>query len=438
MNNHQALSCIALLVSINACADVGTDATDAVPRSELEPTAGAAANATHASAAFSNDPSERALSGECQQSSGVAELWRRQAGADDPLFAVSVKSDALRDVFVATEREGLQKLDASGNVLWVRPFGSLVDVDPSGVVFVVGAFSDHLDLAPGTVLAAAGGTDAYVAKLDQDGAILYAVALGGPADERATSVAAAPDGSVVVSGEGLGTVKLDRAGRTVWKHALFGNVAVDSANDVVVTGALVGTQSFGKDTLTSAGGQDVLVVKMSPDGEYLWSRSYGDAGANQRGEAIAVDGADDVLVGGVVDGAVDFGGGAISVPSGTCPSEVSCKQAGFVLKLGSGGDFVWNRSRAPARAMTGVAADAAGNVYATGSAPGNVPPYRTPLLVGFDGEGHERVLPTNYDMAGVGHAIATDLCGDVVFTFATPGATSEELGRSYVAKLFVP
>jgi hypothetical protein len=38
-------------------------------------------------------------------------------------------------------------------------------------------------------------------------------------------------------------------------------------------------------------------------------------------------------------------------------------------------------------------------------------------------------------MAGVGHAIATDVCGDVVFTFATPGASSAELGRSYVAKL---
>jgi hypothetical protein len=413
MNDHHALSCIALLVSMNACADVGTSATDSLPPHKVERTAGAEANATHASAAFSGDPGERAPSEECQQSTRGAELWRRQAGNDDPLLAMSVKSDALRDVFVATEREGLEKLDASGNVLWVRPFGSLVDVDPSGVVFVVGAFSDRLDLAPGTVLAAAGGTDAYVAKLDQDGAILYAVAIGGTGDEGATSLAAAPDGSVVVSGEGLGTVKLDGAGRTEWTRPMVGHVVVDSANDVIVTGALDGTQTFGNDTLTSAGGQDVLVVKLSADGEYLWSRSYGDAGTNQRGEAI-------------------------TVPDGTCPSEVSCKQAGFVLKLSAGGDFAWSRSRAPARAISGIAADAAGNVYVSGSAPGNVPPYRTPLLAGFDDAGHERKLPLDYDMAGVGHAIATDLCGDVVFTFATPGASSVEIGRSYVAKLSAP
>jgi hypothetical protein len=117
---------------------------------------------------------------------------------------------------------------------------------------------------------------------------------------------------------------------------------------------------------------------------------------------------------------------------------VSCKQAGFVVKLGAGGDFAWSRSLAPAKALSGIAADAAGNVYASGSAPGNVPPYRTPLLAGFDADGREHTLPPNYDMAGVGHAIATDVCGDVFFTFATPGASSDELGRSYVVKLLVP
>jgi hypothetical protein len=438
MNDHHALSCVALLVSINACANVGQGAMDTFERHGVERSAGAEANATHPSAGFPTNLGERALSSECESRTAQSELWRRQMGNDDPIFTMSVKSDALRDVFVATEREGLQKLDASGNVLWVRPFGSLLDVDPSGVVFVVGTFADQLDLAPGTTLAAAGGTDVYVAKLDGDGAILYAVALGGPTDERATSIAAAPDGGVVVSGEGLGTVKLDVDGRTEWTRPLVGHAVVDGAGNVVVTGALDGTQTFGNDTLTSAGGNDVLVVQLSAGGEYVWSRSYGDSGTNQRGEAIAVDASGDVLVGGVVDGAADFGGGAISVPAGACPSEVPCKQAGFVLKLSAGGDFVWSRGRAPARAISGIAVDAAGNVYASGSAPGNVPPYRTALLVGFDADGHERTLSPNYDMAGVGHAIATDVCGDLVFTFATPGASSAELGRSYVAKLVVP
>jgi hypothetical protein len=438
MDNNHALSCVALLVSINACANVGAGATDTLERGGVEHAAGAEAHATPSAAGFSDDPGERALSSDCEQSATRTELWRHQMGSDDPLFAMSVKSDALRDVFVATEREGIQKLDASGNMLWVRPFGSLLDVGPNGVVFVVGAFSDRLELAPGTTLAAAGGTDTYVAKLDGDGAIVYAMTLGGPADERPTSVAAAADGGVVVSGEGLGTVKLDGDGRTVWTRPLVGHVAVDRTDNVIVTGALEGTQTFGADALTSKGGQDVLVVELSADGEYLWSRSYGDASATQRGEAIAVNAAGDILVGGVVDGAVDFGGGAISVRAGACPSEVSCKQAGFVLKLSAGGEFVWSRSLAPARAISGVAVDAAGNVYVSGSAPGNVPPYRTPLLAGFDDAGEKRALPPDYDMAGVGHAIATDACGDVFFSFATPGASSTELGRSYVAKLFVP
>lgn len=438
MDDGVALSCVVLLASMNACANVGEGATDTRPRSNVEHPAGTSASATPSAAGFQGEAGERALSHECEVSANGTELWRHQTGQDDPLLAMSVTTDASRNVFVATEREGLEKFDASGNPVWVRPFGSFVAAGSGDVVFVVGTFSDQLDLGSETPLVAAGGTDAYVAELDRDGAIVYAVALGGPVDEHATSVAAAPDGGAVVSAEGLGIVKLDATGRTAWTRPVQGQIAVDRAGNVVVTGALTGTQSFGSDELRSEGGEDVLVVKLSPDGEYLWSRAYGDTAANQRGEAIAVGDADSVLVGGVVDGTVDFGDGPISVRPGACPQEVSCKEAGFVLKLGAGGDLIWSRSRAPARAISGVAADLAGNVYVSGSAPGNVPPYRTPLLFTLDAEGNERPMAATYDMAGTGHAVATDVCGDVLFTFATPASSLEELGRSYVAKLFVP
>jgi hypothetical protein len=383
-----------------------------------------------------NTPQSSTVS-DCSSPSQTAESWRLQVGTDDPLLAMSVKSDALRDVFVATATGGVRKLDETGTTVWVRPFGSLVDVDSEGSSFVAGSFSNALTLDAKTTLVAAGGSDAYVAKLDSNGAVVFAVALGGSADEEAKSIAIAPDGGVVVSGDGLGVVKLDATGKTSWTRPIDGAVAVDSVGDVVVTGALVGSATFGSDTLVSAGGQDVLVVKLSPEGDYLWSRRFGDTSGAQRGQAITVDATDDVIVGGVVDGAVDFGGGSVTVPPGTCPSEVSCTQAGFVLKLDASGGFLWSQAEAPAKAISGVAVDSAGNVYATGSYPGDVPPYRTTLLVGFDSGGSKRTLPAYSDVAGLGHAIATDSCGDVVFTFATPGASTDELGRAYVAKLFV-
>jgi hypothetical protein len=133
---------------------------------------------------------------------------------------------------------------------------------------------------------------------------------------------------------------------------------------------------------------------------------------------------------------VDFGGGPITVRPGTCPSESPCSTAGFVTKLAANGDFVWSRGIVPAKEISSITTDAAGNVYAAGSYPGDVAPFRTALLLGFDPQGSSRKLPTYDSVPGAGHAVTADLCGAVFFAFSTesPG----EPGTSYVAKLLIP
>lgn len=383
------------------------------------------------------DTQQRADPTACEQGDRNVELWRKGIGEADPILPMSADTDAMRNVFVASASGELRKLDAAGSPVWIRSFGSLVDLDESLSIFVAGTFKGQLELDSSRSISAAGGTDAFVAKLDEDGNVLAAVALGGAGDETATSIAAASDG-VVVSGAGLGVVKLTGSDlHTAWQRPLEGAVAVDAGDDVLVTGALVGSVTFDR-TLTSAGGEDVLVVKLSPAGDYLWSRSFGDSGKSQRGQAITVAPSGAVLVGGVVDGAVDFGGGPITVSPGSCPSEARCGSAGFLLALDAAGTFSWSRGIVPAVEISGIATDAAGNVYATGSNPGNAaPPYRTPLFVGFDAEGRSRKVPAYDSAPGAGHAIATDGCGDVVLAFAT-SLSPDEPGGSYVAKLLLP
>ncbi|HVW30346.1 MAG TPA: hypothetical protein VHC69_33540 [Polyangiaceae bacterium] len=346
---------------------------------------------------------------------------------------MSVKVDASQNVLVASARGELRKLNATGATVWVRPFGSSVDIDANGEIFVAGTFEGQLQLGSSRTLAAAGGTDAFVAKLDEDGRVQFAVALGGAGNESATSIAAGVDG-VVVSGAGLGTVKLDASdGSTTWQRSVEGAVAMDGAGNVVVVGALTGTASFDR-SLTSAGGEDVLVVKLSPDGEYLWSESFGDAAPKQLAQSVAIDSSNAVLVGGVVDGAVSFGGDVVTIPAGTCPSEAHCgDQAGFVLKLDQAGSFVWSKSLGPAPDVSGLAAGADGSVYAAGSYPGDVAPYRTALLVGFDAKGSKLDLPAYDDRPGAGHATAVDGCSDVLFGFA-----AADTGQTYVAKIVSP
>jgi hypothetical protein len=436
MNGLRIFRAVTLCVATSACADVGASATGTSTIDRTDPAHDILATVTPNPSVFAGNMQQHATVSVCEQGDETVELWRRAVGEGDPILPMSVKTDGSRNVYVTRAIGETRKLDASGNTVWTRPFGSLVDIAGDASIFVAGTFEGSLRVGPSQNLAAAGGKDVFVAKLDEDGNVLFAVALGGTGDEDVSSVAAASDG-VIVSGTGIGTVKLDgEDGHTDWTRPLVGAVAVNEGDEVLFTGALVGTATYDK-VLTSAGGRDVLVVKLSPSGDYLWSRSYGDAGPSQLGQSIAVDPSGAVLIGGVVDGSVDFGGGPITVPPGTCPTESPCDAAGFVSKLDTDGNFVFSRGIVPALEVSGIASDAAGNVYAAGSYPGDVAPYRTTLLVGFDAEGSKRALPSYDSVPGAGHAIAADSCGNVVFAFAIAGASPDELGRAYVAKLLV-
>lgn len=436
MNALRTFCSVTLLVLPSACADVGASATLPPSLDIAGSTSDRNATATSNPAAFSGDTQQRASVDACEQGTQHTELWRADIGEGDPILPLSVKTDGSRNAYVTRASGELVKLDASGAKMWTKQFGSLVDIDGAGTIFVAGTFEGSLRVSPSQTLSSAGGRDVFVAKLDQDGDVLAAVALGGAGDESAKSIAATTSG-VVVSATALGTVSLDEELETVWTRPLEGAVASDGVGNVVVAGALVGSATFDT-TLTSNGGQDVLVVELSPQGDYLWSRSYGDAGSAQLAESVAIDPSGAILVGGSANGSVDFGGGAITVPSGTCPSESPCDTAGFVVKLDASGAFVWSRGVVPAAEISGIVADAAGNVYAAGSYPGDAAPYRTPLLVGFDGEGSKRKLPAYDGTPGAGHALATDACGNVLFAFAAAGTSSSAQGHAYVAKLLVP
>jgi hypothetical protein len=125
--------------------------------------------------------------------------------------------------------------------------------------------------------------------------------------------------------------KLDPAGAPIWSRG-FGDwdfqqsadLTVDDADNVLVTGAFEGAVDFGGGPLVSAGFWDIFVAKLDPGGGHLWSSRYGDAGA-QMGYGIAADSAGNVLLTGDVQGTVDFGGGTLTA-TGT-------DSDGFIAKL---------------------------------------------------------------------------------------------------------
>jgi hypothetical protein len=105
---------------------------------------------------------------------------------------------------------------------------------------------------------------------------------------------------------------------------------VDTNGNVIVTGLFQGTVDFGGGPLTSAGSYDIFVAKYSSSGAYLWAKRLGATNPDY-GNGVTIDSNGDVIVTGAFYGTVDFGAGPItSISYGT-----------FVAKYTASGGYVW-------------------------------------------------------------------------------------------------
>jgi hypothetical protein len=141
-------------------------------------------------------------------------------------------------------------------------------------------------------------------------------------------------------------------------------VTLDTAGNPIVTGSFSGMIDFGGGPLTSAGADDVFLIKLAPDGSHVWSKRFGDAGI-QVGYAVATDGADNIVVVGAFSGTIDFGGGALTSAGG---NDV------FVAKFGPNGEHLWSkRFGGPSGQVAyAVALDPANNVFVLGGFHGSI------------------------------------------------------------------
>jgi hypothetical protein len=362
------------------------------------------------------------------------DLWVSGFEDDVSTNASSVAVDARNDAYLTTLTGGTRKVGGDGAVIWMKPYGTVVTTDDAGDVLVSGSFTGTLTL-DATTLSSAGGSDVFVARLDTDGNVRHAVALGTTADETVQSIAVDRAGRVVVSGSGLGTVALNADDSPAWHTSFYGYVATDAQNDVLVTGALTGSVDFGGGALTSAGGKDIFVVKLDEGGSHLFSHRYGDAGSAQEGQAITTDSDGNIVLAGVFDGSVDFGVGTLA--PATCPSDAWCAQSGFVTKLDATGATLWSVSRGPLRALTGIAPTGSGGVVVSGALPGDAaPPFRMPVLAALDGSGAKLWQRSEWPETGLGsgRGVAVDGCGSVLWS-VTAKPTLDTSERAYLAKL---
>ena len=145
-------------------------------------------------------------------------------------------------------------------------------------------------------IVAAGGLDGFVAKLDADGACVWAKSLGGSGTDRVTALLVDDAGGVIVSGSygvtmsfagdtlppGPGTflAKLDESGGETLVRGFQGGTVRSIAkgnNRIYAAGSYVGTVTNADFTLPNAQtGGGMVVAYSATTGAFAWARGFPD------------------------------------------------------------------------------------------------------------------------------------------------------------------
>lgn len=291
-------------------------------------------------------------------------VWARSFPGDSGNFVFDVEADAaespaivgwflgsvdLGGSMLASAGDGdlfVARYDAAGNHLWSKRFGGAgtdfgdgVGVGPDGEVLVAAHGNGPVNFGGGN-LVPAGLNDVFLAKFSAGGTHLWSKRFGDAATQYITDVALGSNGDILITGAFAGTIdlgggplvsagdldlyvaRLDPTGAHVWSKR-FGDAASQSGQGlavdrtsgaVAIAGTFQGTLDLGGGPLVCAGAEDAFLAVFAADGAHVWSRRFGDAADEQRGEDVdfAADGG--VVATGDFGGTIDLGGGPLVTP----------------------------------------------------------------------------------------------------------------------------
>lgn len=222
------------------------------------------------------------------------------------------------DIFVA-------KYDPSGARLWLHQFGSEalaaalsrgVAADSSGNVFLVG--STYAGAFPGQT--ALGNDDAFVFKLDANGDVLWIRQFGASEDDQADAVAINAVGEIIIAGSTRSVLAgqvssggfdvfleaYDSDGAHLWtrQHGTSGSdastaLAIASDGEIYVAGRVYESALDGH---SASGEYDAFVTRYSATGVLLGGRQFGSPQSDYA-LGLAFLGSD-LLISGMTDGAL--------------------------------------------------------------------------------------------------------------------------------------
>lgn len=275
---------------------------------------------------------------------------------------------------MSTQAQGIDFIWAKHMSSSGLDYSTAIVSDNNGNVYTTGNFySTATDFDPGpntNNLATAGDADIFVQKLDSNGNLLWVHSFGGTVGNGGTDVGYA--------------------------------IALDELNNVYITGYYRGTVDFdpsqNTSNLTSAGQEDIFILKLNNNGAFAWVKSIGTINIERAIDLKVNKGY--IYVTGYYSRQTDFnpGQGVFTLPN---PLGISS----YILKLDTLGDFVWAKAIGGANANSlvntkAIAIDASKNVLITGNFIGTSefdPSSNSQLLNAF---GNSDIFVLSLDSAG--------------------------------------
>lgn len=178
-----------------------------------------------------------------------------------------------------------------------------------------------------------GEDDFYLVKIDKWGNILGEWFYYGEKDDNAQSIVETSDGGLLILGESysyatgiskdLFVIRLDKKGEVAWAKN-FGGMDMDGGRCAIEDSdgnyVLVGwTRSFG------AGNSDFYIIKLSPNGEMIWSKTWGGKNFDEANSIIEDENGNYLIAGYTLS----FGSGGKDVA---------------LVKLDKNGNLIWYKT----------------------------------------------------------------------------------------------
>lgn len=251
---------------------------------------------------FSNDPLNQAQIMLTKTDINGIALWTKYYGQDLNEFGLSFTETFDNNLLIAFEKHtnisgtdiGLLKIDKEGNEIWQNVITSPVNESPKKVIktldygyAIVGFINDQYGL-----------TDIYVAKVDSLGNKIWDIILGGHCTDIGSSIMQLADSSFYVLGDtesgSSGSVdaylaKIDNNGNLLWEN-YYGNQYENGTQGMIFTSDNQ-IFIFGETTTATSYNFDYYTLLVDTSGNEIWKFEIGGQGTDAAFSAIEdVDG----------------------------------------------------------------------------------------------------------------------------------------------------